>query len=104
MERKLTTQEQANEFLLDWHRFPLDYWWRKKYNVAFGSPKHRAINFIDVYLEYCEMLLVISQNENSADSEEDDYPESNNRKAVDMTQKEIDKDFEEIDLTDFDKK
>lgn len=43
------------QFLLDWNEeFPLDHWWRKKYNVAFNSPQHKCVSHIDMYYDWLE--------------------------------------------------
>lgn len=34
--------------------FPLDRWWRKKYNVPFGSRQHLEMSPIDILFEFCE--------------------------------------------------
>ena len=106
--KKLTLREQANNFVFNWHKFPLDYWWRKKYGVAFGSTAHRSMNFIDMFIEYQETLIITKQMsklddlQHGMDMDDDEVRES--RKTVDMSQKEIDADYEEFDLENFDKK
>lgn len=48
-------KNKDKEFLLEWNSlFPLDYWWRKKYNIPFNSKKHRRISYIDIYYEWLE--------------------------------------------------
>lgn len=95
---KITLKESINNFLIDWHNFPIDYWWRKKYNVSFGSPQHRSMNLIDMSIEYTEHVQVQKylQNDESIEVEEQD---SN---VVHMTQEEIDEDYENLDLSQFD--
>ena len=44
-------RKSVDDFVNRWHSgFILDYWWRRKHNVAFGSPEHRRMNFIDMYI------------------------------------------------------
>ena len=46
------------EFMLEWNqRYPIDKWWREKYNVPFGSKRHRAQSMIDMRLEFEEDLI-----------------------------------------------
>lgn len=46
------------QFVLEWNNtFPLDYWWRKKYNIPFNSKKHREVSYIDIYYEWLEEHL-----------------------------------------------
>lgn len=40
------------------NQFPVDYWWRKKHNIAFMSDKHRASNFWDQMFEFYEDTLI----------------------------------------------
>lgn len=86
----------VNNFLHHWHSdFVLDYWWRKKYHVPFGSEEHRNMSFIDMYIEYMEDKKIQRLREQ----------EENMRYSVDggetMSQKEIDEDYENINLEDF---
>lgn len=47
-----------NQFVMDWNlRFPLDRWWRSKHKIAFNSPVHRAMNPMDIMLEFMEDKL-----------------------------------------------
>jgi hypothetical protein len=51
-------REKIREYIIKWNtRFPVDRWWRKKYNLAFNSPTHRESNFIDQLIEYEEDAL-----------------------------------------------
>jgi hypothetical protein len=44
--------QDAKSFLFWWNNsFPLDYWYRKKFNLRFNSPEHRATSFVDMWLE-----------------------------------------------------
>lgn len=36
------------------NRFPLDRWWRRKYNVSYLSQSHRESSFFSQYYEYHE--------------------------------------------------
>ena len=50
---------EVSNFLTRWHNdFILDYWWRKKHDVAFGSAAHREMNFIDMFIEYQEEVII----------------------------------------------
>ena len=39
------------------NRFPLDRWWRKKYDVPYLSEKHRESSFFWQYWEYYEDVV-----------------------------------------------
>lgn len=92
---KHTLKSDVNNFLSRWHSdFILDYWWRKKHNVAFGSSQHRQMNFIDMFIEYCEdeKIKQIQEQEQQIDSSDD---------GIKISQKEIDDDYDNLDLTNF---
>lgn len=91
-------KERADDFLLRWHRFPIDYWWRKKYNVPFGSSKHREMSLIDMFLEFKEELNMLKEERQEVMVES---PEDDN--VVSMSQQEIDDEYENLDLSKFDK-
>lgn len=46
------------QFILEWNAsFPLDKWWRQKYNIPLFSSQHLEISQIDILLEYTEHIL-----------------------------------------------
>jgi hypothetical protein len=52
------TNKDIRNFIISWDsRFPIDRWWRKKYNIAFNSHSHRESSFIDQLIEYEEDIL-----------------------------------------------
>ena len=54
----MTINENNKNFLLEWnYKFPLDKWFRKKYNIPLFSKKHLEISQIDIALEYLEDKL-----------------------------------------------
>jgi hypothetical protein len=104
---KLTIEDEVKHFIFNWHEFPLDYWWRKRYNIPFGSRQHREMNFIDIYVEYQEGLLLKKSNDDyeAEQSELEDEIlglKPNNKEIVKMTDDEIDEDYDNLDLTQFD--
>ena len=107
-EKRETLKNSVSHFLIDWHSFPIDYWWRKRYGVAFGSRAHREMNFIDMLIEWQEELELNQFNiSNPNDGWTDEDYENlglNGEKGEPLSQKEIDEDYENLDLTEFDKK
>lgn len=75
-----------DHFILNWHKFFIDYWWRKKYNISFGSKKHRDMNFIDMLIEYKEDLLITKQI----------------KADVKIEDESDDEDYDNLDLEQFD--
>jgi len=55
------TLDEVNEVIAKWNlEYPLDHWYRKKYNIPFNSKKHREANIQDIYFEYMEEKLYSS--------------------------------------------
>lgn len=98
---KNNIKDEIKRFIFNWHEFPFDYWWRKRYNIPFGSPTHREMNFIDMYIEYQEELLlneIVSEEDN-----EDIVLGNNDSEVVHLSKQEIDEDYDNLDLSKFDK-
>ena len=88
-----SNNEYVKRLIFEWNMTcPVDRWWRKKHNVAFGSPQHRASSFINQYFEYLEDKMF---------SELYKEPEKEWIKTKQLTQAEIDKEFDDIDLSKF---
>lgn len=86
-------RKDVDDFINRWHsQFILDYWWRRKHNIAFGSEEHRKMNFIDMYIEYKE-------EEKIKKLQEQEYDDCD---GIKMSQEEIDNDYEQLNLKDFD--
>lgn len=107
METKTVTLKQRNSLKKDinldinfWHQFPFEWWWRKKYNIPFGSAQHRAMCLIDIYWEYLEELRVTKLSTQQNEEMEFGYGDD----VVKMSQTDIDNDYEDLDLSQFDKK
>lgn len=99
---KNNIKDEIKRFIFNWHEFPFDYWWRKRYNIPFGSPTHREMNFIDMYIEYQEELLLNDIIEQE-DIEEDIDLGINGKEIVKLSKQEIDDDYDNLDLSNFDK-
>lgn len=104
---KGTIKNDVIHFIFRWHEFPLDYWWRKRYNIPFGSRQHREMNFIDIYVEYQEGLL-LKQTQDEYEQEQSDLEDEAlrlslfDKEIVKPTAQEIDDDYENLELSDFD--
>lgn len=102
-------RKEIDKFIFQWHDFSFDYWWRKKYKIPFGSQAHREMNFIDMYIEYREEFLLkkaIDDYDKSVSDAEDEalgLNDGSKKKVVKMTKQEIDEDFDNLDLSQFDK-
>lgn len=94
---------EISNFLTEWHNdFILDYWWRKKHGIAFGSAAHREINFIDMLIEYQEEVIIKCAQLKAQRKEEEDWlGKERLENMVQMTQSEIDDDYENLDLENY---
>jgi hypothetical protein len=91
-------KNEIRTFIINWNkRHPIDYWWRKKYNIAFGSEKHRQADFIQMYFDYEEEKMI--NNALNPKKENDDSIEQSLNKE--LSQKDIDYDFENIDISSY---
>lgn len=103
--KKKTLKNEIDNFIFDWSLFPLDYWWRKKYNIPFGSQRHREMNFIDMAIEWNEnafMKKVFEKNEENNIYENEML--GTGKEIVNLTEQEIDEDYENLDLEQFNTK
>ena len=83
--------------IIDWNsKFPIDYIWRKKYGVAFGSPEHRQMSFIDMLFDIEEEIFM--RNLSSSNKERGD-----DSLIPNMTSDKVDELFDDIDITNLDK-
>lgn len=92
--------------------YPFDHWWRKKYNVPFGSKKHKDACFIDMVIEFKEDLYFKNLLENKPDTtdseleldrmiESEGVSLKSTPKVFKINKKDLDKEFESINLDDY---
>lgn len=97
------------QFLIYWNNlFPYDRLYRKKYKIAFNSSAHRALNPLDVYLDIKEDKL-FSEVEKSYIERHNDLEDYKNtgeflKKREDISEKQIDDIFDNLDLDMFNDK
>lgn len=94
MERERLS-DQIRDFVFSWHNIFVDYWWRKKYSVPFGSSKHREMSLIDMSIEYIEDYEIRRAMERSRGIEE--YDEDVGER---MSEHEIDSEYDDLDIDD----
>ena len=112
MKELVMTKKKKNkyvEFAIHWNnKHPLDRWWRKKHGVAFGSSEHLLISFVHQRLEYEEDRL-FQKLENEQNKSNEEFSETEvvelgkvgGKRTIKMTQKEIDEEFDKIDLAEY---
>lgn len=102
------------EFIKEWNiKYPQDRYIRKKYGILFGSPEHRALNFIDMTIEWKEDIVIKREEKKESEKEEKEFFSSNlsgeavktinkaTEKIKKMTKKEVDKEFADLDISKF---
>lgn len=95
-----TFRQSVEMFIFNWHSFPIDYWWRRKYNVAFGSPAHRAMNFIDMAIEWIEELKIDEYNHKQDEYVDEEFGLRDDN-AVKLSPAEIDEDFDNLNIDEY---
>jgi len=51
-------KNNIKQSVIAWNnRFPLDKWWRNKYNISYLSNAHRESTFFGQYYEYYEEIM-----------------------------------------------
>ena len=98
--------------VINWNNdFPVDYWWRKHFNVPFGSVKHRQMSFLYMAFEYIEFVeyKIIELNNRIESKRQTDIKNnelftqtSPGKEVLHMTRKEAAEEYENLDLSQFD--
>lgn len=107
LKQEIKLKDKVERFVFNWHRFPIDYWWRKKYGIPFGSKQHREMNFIDMLIEYREDLIInkaIAENNTEQDRYENEILglTDDGNEIIKLSDSEISEDYENLDLSQFD--
>lgn len=88
--------KSVRQFVLQWNNsFPLDLWWRKKYNIPFNSKSHRQSNFIDQLIEFIEDKMLREETEKKEKYQPGKLNWMKPKKYTDEEVKEL---FDQIDL------
>lgn len=102
------------KFIMRWNaQYPFDKYIRQKYNIMFGSEAHKQLNFINMAIEYWEDKIIARETQKSVDAEDkklwasilptETFPGQNQpaNAVKKMSKKEIDQEFETLNLKDF---
>jgi hypothetical protein len=102
---KQPLKDDINSFIYRWNAtYPIDRWWREKHNIAFNSPEHRVVSFLDIYIEWQEDQLytkIRNINIKNAEYKPGDWLVDHHTEV--SIEEEI-KEFEHMDLSQFDDK
>jgi hypothetical protein len=56
---QLKNNFELKDFIYSWNKkYPFDFIWRKKYNISFNSPQHRAMSLIDIKIDLLETQII----------------------------------------------
>lgn len=98
-------KEEINNYIINWNTlYPIDYWWRKKYNIPFGSEEHRQTTFLQMFYDYEEDKLIQKVIKKDSETEEGfDFEKAQKKSGVgkNMSQQQIDDDFDKLDLSSY---
>lgn len=97
--------DEIKAYILWWNnKFPVDRWWREKHNIPFLSPRHKAMSLIDIFIEYEEEVLFANYRNQIQTKQEDRYVPGSGQilKKRFFTQEQIEEQFENINLDDYD--
>lgn len=102
---KKTLREEVLTNIHIWSKkFPIDYWWRKKYNIPYGSPAHREANLIDMMYDFEEekiMKRLIAKVSKEMEDEDVEEMLDNTSVGKKMSKAELDDAFDNLDLDQF---
>ena len=83
---------ELRKAIIKWnHNYPIDFLWRKKYGVAFGSQEHRQMSFLDMLFDLEEDMMMSNMRSKSV------------KKTTEEESGISDKDFENLDINQFNK-
>lgn len=93
--------------VIQWNnKYPYDYLWRKKYNIPFGSEQHLKTSHVDMCFDMIEEDYI--RNKIKEKRDEDDFMldsitigDKSKDKVIKMAKKEVDEEFDNIDLTKY---
>jgi len=93
--------DDVKGFITKWNiNFPIDRWWRRKHDVAFNSPTHREVSFLDMRIEWEEDKLfdsVYEEQKNPYDINKGEYMiKKEDNRTEEEKQKEFKDQFREL--------
>jgi hypothetical protein len=101
---KQPLKDDIDTFIYKWNAtYPIDRWWRERHKIAFNSPEHRVVSFLDIYIEWQEEQLVSKAREATMKNAEYTPGDWLLAREFGDTKMEIE-DFEKLDLSQFDDK
>jgi hypothetical protein len=101
---KQVESEDFEKFIIYWNNlFPIDYWYRSKYNIKFNSPEHRELSFIDMLFEFREKKIFDNIFDESNKYTPGDYIKKSEDKSLsNLSNEAMMEAFHNLDLSNFD--
>ena len=88
--------DDITDFITKWNiNFPIDRWWRRKHDVAFNSPVHREVSFLDMRVEWEEDKLFEKMHKEDKDPYRMNIGQYFVKKEDNRTEEEKQKDFKD---------
>ena len=104
MAKKPFQQSDVISSIEQWNvNFPFDHAWREKYKIPFGSTKHREMSFFDVKFDIIEERYFEKLRNTSLQKPTNKMQLLKNKVTELSIAKDTEKDFDDLDLSEFDK-
>lgn len=108
----INSNKSLKEIIVEWdNMYPWDLWWRKKYNIPFGSEQHKQQCLVASAMEYIEFVeLEKDKIQAKLDRHYKEQEELEKQFGLNTTssnimpkseQKITDEEFNELNLEDF---
>lgn len=95
----------VQELMLQWNlRYPFDRWWRNKHEIPFGSITHRETTLLQMVFELREDMYFRRLAKEAVEEPDDELASEmlpDGREMVKMTAKEVDEEYDNLNLQDF---
>ncbi len=107
MSQKDDRESPFDRLIVRWNNdFPIDYIWRKKYNIAFRSKEHLDISHLNMFLDLREEKLFKMAVRHKAEQQDREENEElglalGTEKNVRLSKQEIDDEFDSLNLEDY---
>jgi len=106
--KKQDLRSSLSDFVINWNfKYPLDFWWRKKYGVSFGSKEHRDISHFDMLIDFMEGVELRRWKKTSESNDLNEtlaslgHPVNRTKEVIRLSKKDIDQEFDDLDLSQF---
>jgi hypothetical protein len=102
---KQPLENDIDSFIYKWNAmYPMDRWWRERHKIAFNSPEHRVVSFLDIYTEWQEDRLYNKARMIETKNAEYKPGDWLTEHRIELSIEEEIREFEKIDLSKFDDK